>query len=203
VHPGDLSGWQAHPFSLSAAPDGRALRITVKDVGDFTNLIGELRPGTAVLTERPFGIFGPVEGGRGVALIAGGIGITALRAMLDELIAREKPVTLIHRVLHEDELVLRHELAEYERGGPLVVINVVGDRSRPGGKNLLAREHLIELIPDLPDREIFLCGPPGMMQHVRAELAALGIPSRQIHSERFALAAESIRAAPKRRVDRV
>ena len=49
--------WQAHPFSLSAAPDGRSLRLTVKDVGNFTNGIADVPPGTAVLAEGPFGTF--------------------------------------------------------------------------------------------------------------------------------------------------
>lgn len=191
--------WQAHPFSLSAAPDGSSLRITVKDVGDFTKLIGELRPGTRVLADGPYGrTFAPVAGGRAVALIAGGIGITPLRAMLDELIARDVPVTLIHRVVDEEELVLRSELAEYQRDGRLVVVNVVGDRSAPGGAHLLSSEHLVELIPDLSGRDIFLCGPPGMMRHVNASLAALRIPARQVHSERFALAAERTRIPSRR-----
>jgi predicted ferric reductase len=191
--------WQAHPFSLSAAPDGSTLRITVKDVGDFTKLIGEIKPGTRVLADGPYGrTFAPVAGGRAVALIAGGIGITPLRAMLDELIARDVPVTLIHRVMEEEELVLRSELAGYERDGRLVVINVVGDRFAPGAESLLSGEHLLELIPDLPDREIFLCGPPGMMRHVHGCLAALRIPARQVHSERFALAAERTRIPSRR-----
>jgi predicted ferric reductase len=182
--------WQAHPFSLSAAPDGRSLRITVKDVGDYTKLIGELSPGTRVLVEGPFGTFVPVEDGiGGVALIAGGIGITPLRAMVDELIASGRAVTLIYRVLEEEDLVLRDELVPYETEGKLVVVNIVGDRSKPGGERLLSSQHLLELVPDLVEREIFLCGPPAMMRHVRASLVPLGIPNRRIHVERFALAA--------------
>ncbi len=35
--------WEAHPFSLSAAPDPRRLRITVKGVGDYTERLRALR----------------------------------------------------------------------------------------------------------------------------------------------------------------
>ena len=90
--------WQAHPFSLSAEPDGRSLRISVKDLGDFSGSLGELRPGVAVVAEGPFGTFTPQLSARDrVALIAGGIGIEPLRAMLDELLRRGQAVTLIHR----------------------------------------------------------------------------------------------------------
>ena len=182
--------WQSHPFSLSAPPDGRSLRITVKDVGDFTRLLCDLRPGTPVIAEGPFGTFTPARTtGHGVALIAGGIGITPLRAMLDELVARGQPVAVIHRVLDEEDLVLSGELAEYARDGAVQVVNVVGDHVSAGGTSLLSGEHLRELIPDLHSRDVFVCGPPGMMSHVRAGLASLGIPDSRIHSERFALAA--------------
>lgn len=183
--------WQAHPFSLSAPPDGRSLRITVKGVGDFSRLIGELAPGTAVIAEGPFGTFTPERAnGRKAALIAGGIGITPLRAMLDELVARGGAITLIHRVLDEEDLVLKHELAEYADDGAVEVINVVGDHAGAEGAGLLSSQHLRELIPDLPSRAVFLCGPPAMMTHVRAGLVTLGVPDRQIHTERFALAAD-------------
>ncbi len=46
-----------HPFSLSRAPDGKSLRITVKALGDFTRKIGSIAPGTRVLAEGPFGVF--------------------------------------------------------------------------------------------------------------------------------------------------
>ena len=49
--------WTAHPFSLSAAPDGRSLRITVKALGDHTARMGEIPIGTRVVAEGPFGVF--------------------------------------------------------------------------------------------------------------------------------------------------
>jgi len=49
--------WDSHPFSLSAAPDGQSLRITVKDLGDFTSRIGEIKPGTRVIVVGPVGLF--------------------------------------------------------------------------------------------------------------------------------------------------
>src|SRR5437870_1306826 len=78
--------WTAHPFSLSAAPDGRSLRITVKALGDHTARLASIRPGTRVLAEGPFGVFTAAAGRREKSLlIAGGIGITPIRALLAEL----------------------------------------------------------------------------------------------------------------------
>ena len=77
--------WETHPFSLSAAPDGRRLRITVKDVGDYTRRLASLPPGTRVIIEGPSG--GLTSAARRhprVALIAGGVGIAPIRALLED-----------------------------------------------------------------------------------------------------------------------
>ena len=78
--------WEAHPFSLSAAPDGRRMRITVKGLGDYTARLRAIPPGTRVIAEGPFGAFTSAARRRPrVALIAGGVGITPIRALLEEM----------------------------------------------------------------------------------------------------------------------
>ena len=77
--------WQAHPFSISARPQAPYLRLTVKVVGDFTSAVARLRPGTAVIVEGPYGAFTTHACRRTkVALIAGGIGVTAARSLLED-----------------------------------------------------------------------------------------------------------------------
>jgi len=180
--------WQAHPFSLSAAPDANGLRLTVKAVGGFTRGLQDVVPGTRVFAEGPFGTFTAARAQRPhVTLIAGGIGITPLRAMLDELTAAGRQVTLIHRVQHSQDLIFADELAARE----LQVHTVVSDHRDPGSARLLSPEHLRELVPRIDDSEVFICGPPAMMRAVRSALRAAGTPARRIHTERFALAASA------------
>ena len=80
-------GWtRAHPYSLSAAPDGRSLRITVKALGDGSALVRALRPGTRVLVEGPYGRLTERARTRAkVAFIGAGVGITPLRALAEAL----------------------------------------------------------------------------------------------------------------------
>ncbi len=179
--------WQSHPFSLSAIPDGRSLRLTVKDVGRFTGGLASLRPGTRVLAEGPFGRFtAGLAGGHPAVLIAGGIGITPLRCLFEEL---PPGTALIHRVISEDEIVFADELDRIAERRGSRVHRLVGDHRDPASADLLSADALARLVPDLVDREVFVCGPPAMMAAVRASLRAAGVPSRQIHCERFALAA--------------
>ncbi len=179
--------WQSHPFSLSALPDGRSLRLTVKDVGRFTGGLASLRPGTRVLAEGPFGRFtADLAGDRPAVLIAGGIGITPMRCLFEEL---PEGTELIHRVVSEDEIVFAEELDRVAERRGNRIHRLVGDHRDPGAADLLSADALVALVPDVAEREIFVCGPPAMMAAVRSSLRAAGVRPRQIHYERFALAA--------------
>ena len=110
--------WRPHPYSLSAAPDGQHLRITIKDLGDDSRLVQGLRPGVRALAEGPYGAFSAARLTRpGALFIAGGIGITPLRAMIDEL-PPGTDTTLLYRASSWHDLVFRRELdaAAADRG---------------------------------------------------------------------------------------
>lgn len=177
--------WESHPFSLSAAPDGRSLRITVKRSGNFTDRLGELRPGTSVLFEGPFGIFThEVRRCERVVLIAGGIGITPIRALLE---AMPGNITVVYRVLKSDDMIFREELRDLASRRGAVLHIVAGDHAVAANRYLLSPGHLRELIPDLDQRDVYICGPPPMMSAVEASARRAGVPAKHIHTERFAL----------------
>jgi predicted ferric reductase len=181
--------WQSHPFSLSAAPDGDSLRITVKGVGGFTNRLAAIPPGTRVFAEGPFGTFTAAARRRpGVALIAGGIGITPLRALYEELDAEPGGLALVYRAIDAADVVFRDELERLaaDRGHQLVF--VLGDHRAPDAAGLLSPEHLLALLPDITNRDVYVCGPAAMMQAVKRNLLRAGVPSAQVRTERFALA---------------
>jgi predicted ferric reductase len=178
--------WQSHPFSLSAVPDGRRLRITVKALGDFTERIGAIRPGTRVVAEGPFGHFTADEQRRrGVALIAGGVGITPIRGLLEEL-APGSDITLLYRVVDAQDAVLLDELHDIAAARRAKVHVIAGDHRHPAARHLLSATHLRRLMPDIAGRDVFLCGPPAMADATEASLRAAGVPRTSIHTERFA-----------------
>ena len=173
--------WEAHPFSLSEAPDGKSLRMTTKAVGDFTSNMRELEPGTRVVAEGPFGVFtSDARRCDKTVLIAGGIGITPIRALLDEL---DGDTILLYRVIDADEAIFADEL---DRVRARVEV-IVGDHLDEHGHKLLSPEHLRELVPDLAERDVFISGPPGMVGTIEKNVRDAGVPRRQVHSERFAL----------------
>src|SRR3954466_10633581 len=111
--------WQAHPYSLSAAPAGDLLRLTVKGLGDHSSALARIRPGTRVAIEGPYGTFtaDTVERDR-VLMIGAGVGTAPVLALLQEL-SPPADVTVILRGSTRDDLVLRDEIAAEvgRRGG--------------------------------------------------------------------------------------
>jgi len=180
--------WQAHPFSLSAAPDGRTFRLTAKAVGGYTVRLADIAPGTRVVVEGPFGVFTAASRKRTrVALIAGGIGITPLRALVEEMQGDPGDLVLIYRAVNENDLVFRAELDALASQRGLVVHYVVGDHRDPASAALLSPEHLQRLAPDFSAREVYICGPPAIMRLTTENARRAGVPARYIHSESFAL----------------
>jgi predicted ferric reductase len=181
--------WQVNPWSLSAAPDGRSLRITAKAIGTTSAGLRNVPIGTRVFAEGPYGAFTSIQRTTNATLlIAGGIGITPIRALLEDN-TLTGDVVVLYRVRTEAEAVLVGELDNLvtARGGRL---HVLAGRTGAGSPPYqpFSPENLVALVPDIAERDVFVCGPAAMMSAVLRSLRALKVPARQIHDERFRLA---------------
>jgi predicted ferric reductase len=177
--------WKAHPFSLSARPTANLLRITVKDLGDTTHALQLVRPGTRVFAEGPYGTFTAARRtGRPLLLIAGGIGITPIRALLDDL-PRGARCTLLYRVNTEEEIVFAEELEDIARHRGVEVICLTGTEIGDDHTDRLGIPMITRLVPDVTSRDCFVCGPPPMIEAVCRRLQRIGVPDASVHFERF------------------
>jgi predicted ferric reductase len=175
--------WQAHPYSLSALPQPPYLRLTVKGVGDHSKGLASLRPGTKVAIEGPYGAFTRYAQQRPKALlVAAGIGVTALRALLEDLPRGSAPVVLL-RAARPADLVLHSEVTELVRHRRGKIHELVGPRD----KAAIDETSLPKLVPDLKQRDVYVCGPEGFVTAIVDVAANLGVPPDAIHHEAFAL----------------
>jgi ferredoxin-NADP reductase len=117
-------------------------------------------------------------------LVAGGIGITPVRAMLEEL---DGDVIVLYRVVAESDVIFREELEELAAARGIALHILAGDHATEAGRNLLSAGHLQELVPDVADREVYVCGPPAMATAIERNVRRAGVPARYLHVERFAL----------------
>jgi ferredoxin-NADP reductase len=192
AEPGQFFRWRfltpdlwfaAHPFSLSAPPTADRLRLTVKSAGDGTSRLQQVEVGTWVVAEGPYGAMtAQRRTRRDVALIAGGVGITPMRALFETLpLTPEQDLVLLYRARSREQVVFREELIALANERRARVIFLLGSDA-----GLLSTYSLTRLVPDLADRDVYLCGPPGMAAAVRASLVGAGLAANQVHEERFA-----------------
>jgi predicted ferric reductase len=184
--PGHNRWWQVNPFSLSAAPNGRSLRLTAKGIGATSAGLRDLPVGARVFAEGPYGAF--TLAGRvrtATLLIAGGIGVTPIRALLeDPELGRD--VIVVYRVRSGADAVLLGEMRNLarERGARLHLIT--GPTS--AANQPFHPENLLRLVPDITTRDVYVCGPAALTGAVLDSLRRLKVPSRQVHAELFRLA---------------
>ena len=179
------SWWKAHPFSLSAAPTTRRLRITIKDLGDTSHELQSIRTGTPVFAEGPFGTFtANPRNGRATLFIAGGIGITPIRALLDESASRSR-CTLLYRVNRREDLVFVAELDELAARKGVDVHYLTGFEIGDDQTDQLGIPAITRFVPDVVDRDCFVCGPPALIEAVCRRLHAIGVPDDAVRFERF------------------
>ena len=190
AHGGQFFGWRfltkgqwwiSHPYSLSAAPADKYLRVTVKDLGDQSGVIKDIKPGTRVFFEGPYGTFVASRASKGhVVLVGGGVGITPLRALLEEFDVT-KEIDVVFRASKAEDLVLRHELDELAKMRGARVHYLVGSRN----EHPMSAKYISALIPAFRDADVYVCGPTPLVEAVKEAAKTVGIPKNRFHDEAF------------------
>jgi predicted ferric reductase len=174
--------WLANPFSMSAAPNGRSLRLTAKAAGSGSAGLRNVPVGSRVFMEGPYGAFTASHRTQpGSLLIAGGVGITPIRSLLEEGAVGD--VVVLYRVRSEHDAVLLREVSDLvaARSGRLHLLT-----GRTADAPPFEPGNLLRYVPDIASRDIY--GPPAMTNVVLKSLRALRIPARQVHAEKFSMA---------------
>ena len=178
-----------NPYSLMSSPADRGgYEISVRrdDVGRGGSLYlhNEAKPGMEMEISYPVNLFALDSRARKHLMIAGGIGITPVRSLLEEM---GSGVTVLYRAVRDEDVVFRDELDRIAAANGATVHYLVGDHNDPAYAGLLSADNLRALIPNLEASDIYVCGPPGMADATAATLRSIGAPRRNVHIERFAL----------------
>ena len=184
--------WHQHPFSVSAAPTATTLRITVRNLGAGTARLMDVRPGTRVMIEGPYGIFSDqVRTTDAVTLVGIGIGIAPIRAVLEATDIVPGRATVILRSSTPEELYLVREVEALCRAKGARLITLVGHRAvrRNGTAAWVPASHagltLADMVPYLTRSDVYVCGPQAAADLVIDDALAAGVPAAAIHNERF------------------
>lgn len=180
---------QAHPFSLAAVPTADSVRFTIGGSGDASRKIQNLKPGTPVILEGPFGVFTEASRTkRKVLMIGAGLGLVPIRALAEGLTSTPGDITILARVRDTKDAALLEELRAISelRGHKLELLT----GRRPNmGRWITSKEPDIDALrriaPDFADSDIYICGPLAMRDAAVETLTKAGVPSYQIHTEEY------------------
>jgi predicted ferric reductase len=183
---------EVHPFTISSSPTERGrITATIKKSGDFTNKIDATKPGDKALVEAPFGRFSWVfDKPKGFIFIAGGVGVTPIRSMIKALcdIGDKRNAAFIYANKTEQDIIFRTQFDNLPANFKVVYV-----LSKPGQNWQGLRGHInAEIIKNsagelLDFADIYLCGPPAMIQSTLDILRSLGVDKKRIHYERFTI----------------
>lgn len=180
-----------HPFTISIEPGGEELRITYKILGDFTSKLSKIPKGTPIVIDGPYGRFtlDRIQSKK-VVFIAGGIGITPIRAMLGELAAQKRSLKaqIFYSAKTTDEFVMLDEIRPLARKADAALHLVASEGSGKADiRGLLTADVLRQELKALTNTDFYICGPPSMMKALRRQLRAAGVSNEHIHTEEFSL----------------
>ncbi|MDP2586167.1 MAG: ferredoxin reductase family protein [Candidatus Komeilibacteria bacterium] len=182
--------WQQHPFSISGYQAGEYIRLTIKPLGDFTSTLKDnVKVGDKILLDGPHGVFILKRAVKNKLLfIAGGVGITPIRSILEEALLAGREATLLYGNRNEQEIIFKDELDELKKQHQFGLHYILSEKiSSVFEHGNIDKEKISRLVPDLKEREVYLCGPVPMMKAIRRQLTELGLPKKLIHFEKFSL----------------
>ncbi len=174
--------WEAHPFSLSWGSNHENLRVTIKNDGDFTSKVSQVKVGTPVVVDGMYGIFTKeVMQTKKVLLIAGGIGVTPIRSLFEDLLPTHD-IVFIHSAKTNSEFYLKNEIEKLAKGTKAKLTYIESEK-----EGRLDKVKLMALVGDITTRDVYVCGPRSFMHAVVDICKELGVPKKNIHFEKFSL----------------
>lgn len=194
-----LSGGRRRAFSIANAPsDSDHIELHVRRVadGDFTRFVfDELAVGDQLRAEGPLGTFVPREDSeRPMLMMAGGSGFAPIKALVEHFrhLGSRRPIDLYWGARSVEELYLRGlpERWASENVG-LRFIPVISDPGLADGlRTGLVHEALLEDHPDLSGFDVYMSGPPTMIDAGRRAFDAAGLPEDRLYYDSFDYAPE-------------
>jgi len=197
-----LPGGKRRAFSMANAPEADgAIELHVRHVagGGFTDRVfGDLSEGSVLRIEGPLGTFVPREDSeRPMLFIAGGTGFAPVKAIIEHFLylGSTRPITLYWGVRAPQDLYLPELPREWAARHPaFVFVPVYSDTAPPGARAGLVHEAALADHPRLDDFDVYMSGPPVLIDAGRHAFSAAGFHDVRLYYDSFDYAPEELAA---------
>lgn len=181
---------QTRAYSFSSCPGERRASFLIKQVpgGLMSGWLAHAQPGDAVSMTGPLGSFYLRAVARPLLLLAGGTGLAPFLAMLEVLAERQetRAITLIYGVTRDQDLVMLEALHGFAQRLPnLTVVTCVADPQTRHPRQGYVTQHMPAAALYGGDVDVYLCGPPPMVDAVREHFKHQGVSPASFHYEKF------------------
>ncbi len=189
-----LENGRRRPFSIANGPqpDGTIeLHVRHVDGGGFTSHVhSALKVGDTLRIEGPLGTFVPREDSeRPMLFMAGGTGFAPIKAIVEHFIAlgTRRPMQLYWGARHANDLYLRALAGQWAREVPNLQFHaVVSEPQQADGlRHGLVHEAVLQDLGDLSAHDIYMSGPPAMVDAGRHQFAAAGAVESRVYFDSF------------------
>ncbi len=172
---------QYHPFSLTSTPNDKQLQLGIKQLGDYTNALSNVKNGDTAFVEGPYGEFGNgIDKYKQQVWIAGGIGITPFISMAKSL--QDQHVEMYYSFRSEAQAYFIDELKTIEKTKTNFHLHLINSEKQPQfiAANIAKQTKDSQAV-------VWICGPPAMMKAIRKDFVSAGVNNSQIITEEFSL----------------
>lgn len=181
---------QTRSYSFSSRPGDTHASFLIKHVpgGLMSSWLERAQPGDRVPMTGPLGSFYLREVMRPLLLLAGGTGLAPFLSMLEVLARRgeTRPITLIYGVTRDQDLVLLEALEAFAARLPqLTIVTCVADPQTAHPRQGYVTQHMAREALHDGDVDVYLCGPPPMVDAVRQHFKHQGVSPASFHYEKF------------------
>ncbi|MCA3625180.1 MAG: ring-hydroxylating dioxygenase ferredoxin reductase family protein [Methylobacterium sp.] len=182
---------QTRSYSFSSMPRDGIVEFLVRNIPNGLMsgyLAGNAKPGDALTLTGPIGSFYLRDVTRPLLFLAGGTGLAPFLAMLESLRQKEtgQPIHMIYGVTNDADLVETAKLATLAAAIPgFTYVTVVADPASAHERKGYVTHHLPDAVLHSGHVDLYLCGPPPMVDAVRAYLAEKGVKPASFHFEKF------------------
>lgn len=182
-------------FTIASAPDDDEVRLGVKfypESSAFKRTLAAMQPGDHIHASQLSGNFVmPRDPNRKLAFIAGGIGMTPFRSMLQHLLNRHerRPIVVLYGNLAADDVAYGDVLDRAEDELGIRTVHVL-EQGKPRDANTrtgrIDADLIRDEVPDFADRIFYVSGPRGMVTAVTQALHSLGVARSRVRTDFFA-----------------